>query len=110
MKVDKFVEAIVIANSTPQIQVDTYLNNVGNTESYSVEMAVTVFRMPKKDRTYKEMKDEMTQMFIKQLGLWELIMATLSGLKDKAGPIEGIQKSVIAKACLKMGYRNPVAM
>jgi hypothetical protein len=109
MKSDKLIEAYITTNSTPQIQLDTYLNNVGNTEQFIIEIVTVVFRLPKKQRTYQEMESELTQLFMRRLSVWEILLATLSGLKDSSGPIEGIKKSIIIKACTKMGYINPLS-
>lgn len=109
MKSDKLIEAYVTANSTPQIQIDTYLNNVGNTEAFIIEIVAIVFRLPKKDRTYKEMENDLTQLFIKRLGLWGTFLAAIAGIMDKSGPIEGVKKSIINKACARMGYRYPLS-
>jgi len=56
----------------------------------------------------KELEKELTALFIKKLGLKRTVYAVLSGLMDSDGPIEGIAKSIITKACRLMGYRNPV--
>jgi hypothetical protein len=107
MRSDKLIEAYITTNSTPQIQLDTYLNNIGNTDKFIVEIVAIVFRLPKKKRTYKEMEADLTQLFMSRLGVWEILLATLAGLKDSSGPIEGIKKKIIIKACTKMGYKNP---
>lgn len=109
MKSDKLIEAIITVNSTPQIQLDTYMSNVGDTEKFSIDLTTIVFRLPKKERTYKEMENELTQMFMRRLGILEIMSATLMGMTDEAGPIEGVKKAIIIKACTKMGYRNPLS-
>jgi hypothetical protein len=109
MKSDKLIEAYITTNSTPQIQLDTYLNNIGDTEKFIVEIVAIVFRLTKKERTYKEMEAELTQLFMRRLGVWEILLATLTGLMDSSGPIEGVKKMIIIKACTKMGYKNPLS-
>jgi hypothetical protein len=109
MKANKLVEAFVVLNSTPQMQVEAFLRNVNNTERFITELTVAVFRLPNKTRTFKQLENELALMFVKKLGLWGTISAILVGLRDKNGPIDGIQKSVITKACVKMGYLNPIS-
>jgi hypothetical protein len=110
MKASKLVEAFVVVNSTPQMQIDAFLRNVNDTERFITDLAVTVFRLPKKERTFRQLENELSMMFIKKLGLWGTISAVFSGLRDQSGPMEGVQKSVIYKACIKMGYLNPVSL
>lgn len=108
MKSDKLVEAYVIRNSTPQMQMEVFSRNLNNTEKLVVELSAMVFRLPKKERTLKQLEKELSSMFIRRLGVWGTLSAIAAGIYDKHGPIEGIQKSIISRACLKMGYLNPL--
>jgi hypothetical protein len=108
MKANKLVEAFVVINSTPQMQVEAFLRNLNNTENFIIDLTVTVFRLPNQERTLKQLENELTMMFIKKLGFWGTMSAVLTGLNDKSGPFDGAQKSVIIKACVKMGYINPI--
>jgi hypothetical protein len=109
MKADKLVEAFVVLNSTPQMQIEAFLRNVNDTESFVKELTVAVFRLPNKDRTFKQLEKELASLFVKKLGLWGTVSAIITGLRDRSGPLDGIQKSIISKACVKMGYINPVS-
>jgi hypothetical protein len=109
MKANKLVEAFVVVNSTPQMQVEAFLRNADDTEKCIIDLAVTVFRLPKKERSFGQLKKELARMFVSKLGLWGTLSAIFAGLRDESGPMEGAKKSVIHKACLKMGYLNPVS-
>ena len=108
MNSNKLVEAFVTKNSTPQMQMETFLKNVNNPVKFLIDLSVMVFRLPEKDRTFQELEKELTFLFMKKLGIWGTTRAMVSGLTDADGPIEGIQKSIISKACIKMGLFNPV--
>jgi hypothetical protein len=108
MNSNKLVEAFVTANSTPLMQMETFLRNINNPEKFLVDLSVLVFRLPRKNRTFPELEKELTALFMKKLGLWEMLKAMVSGLIDPAGPIEGIQKTIITRACCKMGLNLPV--
>ena len=110
MKSNKLVEAIVTANSTPQIQMKLLLRNIQNPVQFLIELTVLVFRLPEKERTFLALEKELSLFFMKKLGLWGVLKATIIGIIDADGPIEGIQKAVITKACFKMGLRNPVKL
>lgn len=108
MKADKLVEAFVVVNSTPQMQIEALLRNVNDNERFLTELTVKVFRLPKKKRTFIQLKNELALMFVRQLGMWGTVSAVFSGLLDKSGPMEGVQISLINRACKKMGYVNPI--
>jgi hypothetical protein len=109
MKSDKLVEAFVIKNSTPLMQMEAFSRNPNDTERLVVELSEQVFRLPKKDRTFEQLEKDLTALFFKELGMLGAAKAIISGLSDESGPIQGVQKSVIKNACLKMGYQNPLA-
>jgi hypothetical protein len=109
MKADKLIEAIVTANSTPQMQLDSFLRHINDTDEFIIDLVTIVFRLPKKKRTFREMENELTDLFFKQLGLWGSFLATIYGIHDKSGPVEGIKKSIIKRACRKMGFIDPLA-
>jgi hypothetical protein len=109
MKSDKLVEAFVIKNSTPMMQMEVFSKNLNDTEQLVIDLSVMVFRLPKRERTLKQLEKELSSLFVKHLGLWGTLSAVASGMYDKSGPLEGVQKSIISKACLKMGYLNPVS-
>jgi hypothetical protein len=105
---NKLVEAFVVSNSTPQMQVECFLRNVNNTEKFLTDLTVAVFGLPKKERSFAQLQTELTQLFIKELGILGVVSAFFSGLTDTYGPIQGIQKAVAYKACIKMGLSSPL--
>lgn len=109
MKSNKLVEAFVIRNSTPLMQMEAFSRNMNNPEQFVVELSVLVFRLPARERTYQQFEKELTLLFFKRLGIWGSLTAILAGIYDKSGPVEGVRKSVISNACIKMGYLNPIA-
>jgi hypothetical protein len=109
MNSDKLVEAFVMKNSTPLMQMEAFSRNPNNTEMLVVDLSEKVFRLPKKTRTYAQLEKDLTQLFFKELGMFGAAKAIFSGLYDESGPIQGVQKSVIKNACLKMGYQNPLS-
>jgi UDP-glucose 6-dehydrogenase len=107
MKASKLVEAFVVTNSTPQMQIEHFLRNVNEPDKFLTDLTVAVFRLPKKERTFDQLHSELAQLFVKKLGLWGAISAIFTGLIDESGPMEGVQKAVAYKACIKMGYLAP---
>lgn len=107
MNSTKLVESFVILNSTPKIQMEAFARNVNNQEKFITDLSVKVFDLPKRDRTVKQLENELTAIFIKRIGVPGLVSSFFSGLVDKSGPIEGIKKNVIQKACVKMGFKHP---
>jgi len=109
MNSNQLMSAIVMANSTPLMQIKSGLRHASDPDRIEIDLTEQVFRLPKKKRTMKELEKEITALFIKKLGVKRTIYAVLSGLMDNDGPIDGIAKSIITKACWLMGYRNPVS-
>ncbi len=109
MNSNQLMAAIVMANSTSLMQVKSGLRHVIDPDKIEIDLTEKVFRLPKKNRTMKELEKELTALFIKKLGFKRTVYAVLSGLMDSDGPAEGIAKSIITKACRLMGYRDPVS-
>jgi hypothetical protein len=108
MTSDKLVEAFVTTNSTPQMQLDAFLRHINDTDKFTVDLVTTVFDLPVKNRTYKEMQEELSRLFVSKLSIFQLMAAVVTGFFDNNGITDGIKKSVIIKACSKMGYKNPL--
>ncbi len=109
MNSDKLVEAFVMKNSTPLMQMDAFSRNPNDTEKLVIDLSEQVFRLPQKNRTFSQLEKELTQLFFKELGMLGVMKAIVTGLSDESGPVQGVQKSVILNACLKMGYSSPVS-
>ncbi len=108
MNSNQLMAAIVMANSTSLMQVKSGLRYVSDPERIEIDLSEKVFRLPRKDRTMKDLEKDLTALFMKKLGVMGTVYAVLSGLVDAAGPTEGITKSIITKAVRLMGYKNPV--
>ncbi len=110
MKSDKLVEAFVTVNSTPYMQIQAFLRHVDSTDDFVNDLTSSVFKLNPKHRTYLELQRELTHLFLKNLGVSGTLLATLKGILDKDGPVEGIKKSIISCACERMGYKNPIIL
>jgi len=109
MNSNQLMAAIVMANSTSFMQVKSGLKNVSDPDKIEIALTEQVFRLPKKNRTMKELEKELTALFINKLGFRGTAYAVLSGFMDGDGPTEGIAKSIITKACRLMGYHTPAS-
>jgi hypothetical protein len=108
MNSNKLVEAFVMKNSTPLMQMEAFSKNPNDTEKLVVELSEQVFCLPNNNRTFCQLEKDLKQLFFKELGWLGVVKSIFLGLTDKNGPFEGVQKSVIINACLKMGYLNPL--
>lgn len=111
MTSSKLVEAIVMANSTCDMQVEAFRRNPADPAQVAVDLSVQVFRLPAGKRTYAELEKELEALFMKQLGLSDLpdLVAGMGrALTDPAGIKEAVVKTVVASACSKMGLKVPV--
>jgi hypothetical protein len=108
MTADKLVEAFVVRNSTPQAQIECFLRNANDNDKFFTELTSTVFRLPEKERKFKDLEGELAPMFMKKLGLLGTASAIFAGMFDKSGPYEGVKKALIYRACIKMGFISPI--
>ncbi len=111
MTSSKLVEAIVMANSTCDMQVEAFRRNPADPALVAVDLSVQVFRLPAGKRTYAELEKELEALFMKQLGLSDLpgLVAGMGrALADPAGIKEAVVKTVVVSACRKMGLKVPV--
>ncbi|MBN2282765.1 MAG: hypothetical protein JXO48_02635 [Deltaproteobacteria bacterium] len=108
MKPDKLVEAIVTANTTIGMQLEAFSKNTTNPEAVAIDLSVPLFGLPDKERTFAELEKELTMLLVKKLGVLGIMKAMGKGLFSRSGPLQGMQKVLIADACRKMGMVIPV--
>lgn len=110
MTSNKLVEAIVMENSTCLMQLEAFRRHPADPEQVAIDLAVQVFRLPGRQRTFIELQKELEGVFMKQLGLSSLprvIVGMGRALTDPAGPKEAAVKAVIVSACRQMGLKIP---
>ena len=108
MKPDKLVEAIVTSNTTIAMQLEAFSRSPDDPIKVAVTLSVQLFGLPAKERSFAELEKELTVLMMKKLGFIGIMKSMGKGLFGKGGPLQGIQKSIIADACRKMGLTIPV--
>ncbi|MDI6743141.1 MAG: hypothetical protein QMD11_10450 [Smithella sp.] len=106
----KFVEAIVMKNSTCGMQMEAFRRNPSDPVRVAIDLAEQVFRLPKRLRRFHELEKELEGLFISQIRLGSIPAMTIrmaNGLSDSAGPKEGLTNALIVSACMSMGLRIP---
>jgi hypothetical protein len=108
MKADKLVEAIVVSNTTIAMQLQAFQKSPNDPVKVAVNLSVQLFGLPTKERSFAELEKELTILMMKKLGFVGILKSMGRGLFGKGGPLQGIQKNIIADACRKMGLTIPV--
>lgn len=106
----KFVEAIVMKNSTCGMQMEAFRRNPSDPVRVAVDLAEQVFRLPKRFRSFPELEKELEGLFIKQIkpaSIPAMTVRMARGLSDSSGPKEGLTKALIESACIAMGFKMP---